>query len=104
MTEAVRHGDAMAQNPDLATLYGVRYPGSQGTAELETRTTNLYYYRAFIGPHEIAVETGDCVYYLADDARSAVLRRGPTRVASRHLATVIRGYLPEDKSTTLQQV
>jgi mannose-6-phosphate isomerase-like protein (cupin superfamily) len=102
MTEAVRHGDTMAL-PDLATVYGVRYFGSESTAEVEARSTNLYYYRSFIGPHEVAVETGDCVYYLADDARSAMLRRGPTRIASRHLATVIRGYMPEDKSTTFHQ-
>jgi mannose-6-phosphate isomerase-like protein (cupin superfamily) len=103
MTEAVRNGDALAQNPDLAAVYGVRYFGSQSRAQIEASSTNLYYYQSFIGPHEVAVETGDCVYYLADDARTAVQRRGPTHVVSRHLATVIRGYMPEDKSTTLQQ-
>jgi len=103
MTVAARDGDTVPINRDLAEVYGVRCfaPGSH--AVVEARSTNLYHYRAFIGIHEVTVDAGDCVYYLGDDARSASLRRGPARVASRHLATVIRGYMPEDKSTTIHQ-
>jgi len=103
MTAAARDGDTIAINRDLAELYGVRFFGPATHAIAEARPTNLYHYRAFIGVHDVAVEAGDCVYYVGDDGRSAALRRGPTRVASRHLATVIRGYMPEDKWTTIQQ-
>jgi mannose-6-phosphate isomerase-like protein (cupin superfamily) len=110
MTAAARDGDSIAFNldladdpADLAKVFGVRFFGPGSNTVVEARPTNLYHYRAFIGVHEVAVEAGDCVYYLGDDARSASLRRGPTRVASRHLATVVRGYMPEDKSTTIQQ-
>ena len=103
MTKAAREGDTILRSRDLADDYGVRFfaPGSH--AVVEASPNNLYHYRAFVGVHEVTVETGDCIYYLGDDARSAVLRRGPARVASRHLATVIRGYMPEDKTTTIQQ-
>jgi hypothetical protein len=107
MTAAARDRDAIALNRDLdrdlAEVYGVRFfPAGSNTA-VEARPTNLYYYRAYIGTHDVAVELGDCVYYVGDDGRSAVLRRGPARVASRYLATVVRGYMPEDKSTTIHQ-
>lgn len=108
---AARDGDTIAlkrdpfNDPDreLADLFGARFfpPGSQTV--VEARLTNLYYYRAFIGPHDVTVEAGDCAYIVGDDARSASLRRGPVRVPSRHLAAVIRGYMPEDKTTTIQQ-
>jgi uncharacterized RmlC-like cupin family protein len=103
MTAVVRQADASASNPDLATVYGVRYVDPGSRAVIEASSTNLYYYRSFVGSHDISIEIGDCVYYIADDDRSVLLRRGPARVTSRHLATVIRGYMPEDKSTTFQQ-
>jgi hypothetical protein len=103
MTVAARECDTVAIKRDLADVFGVRFFAAGSSAVAEARPTNLYHYRAFIGVHDVAVEAGDCVYYLGDDARSAWLRRGPVRVASRHLATVIRGYMPEDKSTTIHQ-
>lgn len=103
MTMAARDGDTIALNRDLAEVFGLRLfaPGSHGV--VEARPTNLYHYRAFIGAHDVAVELGDCVYTLGDDGRSASLRRGPARITSRHLATVLRGYMPEDRSTTIHQ-
>ena len=88
---------------DLADVFGVRYFEPQSRAVVEARTTNLYHYKAFIGVHDVVAEAGDCVYYLAADGRSAWLRRGPIRVDSRHLATVIRGYMPDDKWTAFEQ-
>jgi mannose-6-phosphate isomerase-like protein (cupin superfamily) len=103
MTAPARDGDTIALKRDLAELYGARFfaPGSNAIAE--ARPTNLYHYRAFVGTHDVAVEAGDCVYYVGDEARSASLRRGPARITSRHLATVVRGYMPEDKTTTIHQ-
>ncbi len=93
----------LTANHDLAEAWGVRFFGAQSETVAEARSTNLYHYRAFIGVHQVTVETGDCVFYLGDDTRSASLRRGPARIVSRHLATVVRGYMPEDKSTTIHQ-
>src|SRR5689334_24569304 len=103
MTVAARECDTVAIKRDLAEVFGVRFFAAGASAVVEARPTNLYHYRAFIGAHEVTFEAGDCVYYLGDDAHSAWLRRGPTSVASRHLATVIRGYMPEDRSTTIHQ-
>jgi mannose-6-phosphate isomerase-like protein (cupin superfamily) len=103
MTAPARDGDTIALKRDLAELYGARFFVAGSNAIAEARSTNLYHYRAYVGAHDVAVEAGDCVYYIGDDARSASLRRGPARIASRYLATVIRGYMPEDKTTTIHQ-
>lgn len=103
MTAPARDGDTIVLKRDLAELYGARFFASGSNAIAEARPTNLYHYRAFVGAHDIAIEAGDCVYYIGDDARSASLRRGPARITSRHLATVVRGYMPEDKTTTIHQ-
>ncbi|MBC7978491.1 MAG: hypothetical protein H7138_26190 [Myxococcales bacterium] len=103
MTAVARNADSLSLEAELAQVFGVRYFGSGSHAVVDARPTNLYHYRAYIGAHDVVVEAGDCVYYLGDDGRSAALRRGPSRVASRHLATVVRGYMPEDKSTTIHQ-
>jgi hypothetical protein len=95
--------DDLAAQSDLAELFGVRYFAAGTSAIVEARPTNLYHYKAFVGVHDVAVDAGDCVFYLGSDGRSASLRRGPTRVDSRHLAVVLRGYMPEDKWTAIQQ-
>jgi len=86
-----------------ADPYGVKYFGRGAVAIVEARAENLYFFTAYVGVHEVAVERGDCVYWLADDLETALLTRGPTRITSRHLATVIRGYTPEDRTTTIRQ-
>ena len=103
MTAAQRESETIALKRDLADVFGARYFAPGASAVIEARPTNLYHYTAFIGIHDVAVEAGDCVYYVGDDTRSAWLVRGPAQVSSRHLATVIRGYMPESKSTTIHQ-
>ncbi len=107
MTATARDGDTVAitREPgrDLADVFGAKFYAPGTSAVVEARSTNLYYYRAFIGAHDVTVERGDCVYTLGDDAHSAALHRGPAQVASRHLATVVRGYMPEHKTTTIVQ-
>jgi hypothetical protein len=88
---------------DLAELFGVRYVAPGASEILDARPTNLYFHRTYVGVHAIALEHGDCCYWIGDDARSACLRRGPAMIHSRHMATVIRGYMPEDKTTTIHQ-
>lgn len=99
----VSKNDTVALKRDLAELYGVRYFAAGATEIADARSTNSYFYRAFVGAHDIAVEAGDCVYWIGDEAGSAALRRGPAQVHSRYLATVIRGYMPEDKTTSIRQ-
>ena len=82
---------------------GVRYFPRGSTEIVEALPTNLYHYVSYLGAREIVVERGDCVYWIGDDGTSAHLRHGPTKLMSQHLATVVRGYMPEDKSTTMTQ-
>ena len=84
---------------DLKALYGVEYYPSGTTAVVEAREDDLYYYKAFVGPHQVQVERGDCVYYLSADKRTAHLQRGPATAESPHIAVIVRGYMPENKSS-----
>lgn len=83
--------------------FGVRYFSRGERAVVEARPENLYFFTSYIGQHEVAVDRGDCVYWFSDDLETARCQRGPTTVASRHLATVLRGYTPETRSTTMHQ-
>ena len=89
--------------PRVTDPYGVKYFGRGAVAIVEARPENLYFFTAYVGAHEVAVERGDCAYWIGDDLETAFLKRGPARLTSRHLATVIRGYTPEDRSTTIRQ-
>lgn len=84
---------------DLAELFGVQYfePGS--TTTLEAKANDLYYFRLFVGEHAIDIPFGDCLYYVSDDKATAHVTRGPARIKSKHCATLIRGYMPENKSS-----
>lgn len=92
-TDARRH---------LMDTFGVRYFEPGANAIVEAGEDNLYYYQAYLGAHQIAVERGDAIFYLGDDGTSAHVNRGPVTVDSKHIATVIRGYMPETKSTTMK--
>jgi mannose-6-phosphate isomerase-like protein (cupin superfamily) len=86
-----------------ADPFGVRYLGRGANAVIEARPENLYFFTSYVGMHEVSVERGDSAYFFGDDLETAFLKRGPTTIESRHLATVVRGYTPEDRSTTMQQ-
>jgi len=85
----------------LKKIFGVQYFDPNSRLVVEAKEDDLYYYQVFIGKHQIAVEKGDCVYFLSDDKKTAYLNRGAVTVESSHIATVIRGYMPEDKSSTI---
>jgi len=86
-----------------ADPYGVRYY-PRGTVDIvDARANNLYCYTAYLGAHEVVLERGDCAYWLSDDLETASLRRGPAKITSRHILTVIRGYMPEHRTTSMQQ-
>lgn len=82
----------------LKQLFGVDY-FDEGTRTIqEARDNDLYYYKVFVGAHSIDIEKGDSCYSLSDDKTTALLCRGPRRIQSRHVATLIRGFMPENKS------
>jgi len=94
-------GDVHHDQQALMDLYGVQYFNPGQEAVITARENDLYFYKTYIGAHSISVEFGDCVYFLSDDKTTAYLHRGPAQVESQHIATVIRGYMPETKSSTI---
>ncbi len=101
MSTVLEHARPAASPMDLQTLYGVQYFRPQERAIVEAKENDLYYYKLFVGKHEITVENGDCVYYLSSNKKVAHLNRGPAVVSSEHFATIIRGYMPESKTSTI---
>lgn len=87
---------------ELAKSFGVEFLDPEAQCILQAREQDLYFYTVYAGSHTLTVERGDCVFYLSDDKQEAFLRRGPVDVSSRWLATVIRGYMPENKSSGLR--
>jgi len=87
---------------DLAATYGVRFIAPDERVIVSAREQDLYFYTVYAGRHELTVERGDCVFYLSEDKQEAFLRRGPFKLTSPWLATVIRGYMPENKSSGLR--
>lgn len=87
----------------LRQTFGVRYwmPGER--AIHFANADNLYWYTCYIGDHPIEVERGDAIWFISDDKTIAHQLRGPVTVQSEHFAVVIRGYMPENKTTSLVQ-
>lgn len=92
----------ISSDAKLKELYGVHYWETNQQAVYEAPENDLYYFTTYIGQHDINVERGDCIYYLSDDLKMAHLERGSAQVSSQHIATVIRGYMPENKASGIQ--
>jgi hypothetical protein len=93
--------ESQANREQLMAIYGVQYFNPGSNVVVEATKNDLYYYKTHIGNHQIEVEFGDCVFYLSDDNLTAILNRGPVKIKSKHIATIIRGYMPENKTSTL---
>ena len=85
----------------VAEIYDTFYFEPGDSAIVEATEDDLYFYRTFVGRHTIDVERGDCVYYLSDDEKTCYLKRGPVSIESSKFATIIRGYMPENKSSSI---
>lgn len=97
MAECI-HNDNNKQTLDA---FRVEY-FSSGECDVTTSPVgDLYFYKAYIGDHDINIELGDCAFYVNDEMTEAFIRKGPARIHSTRLATIIRGYMPEDKSSTI---
>ncbi|NVJ60355.1 MAG: hypothetical protein HWE27_08195 [Gammaproteobacteria bacterium] len=86
----------------LKELFGVQYLDPGQRAIVSANENDLYFYTVYAGKHQVKVELGDCCYFLSDDKKTALLQRGPCEVTSSHLATVIRGYMPENKTSEIR--
>lgn len=82
----------------LKSLFGVQYFEPGENTVIEAKEDDLYFFTSYVGKHSISLEKGDCVYFLSKDKKTAYLNRGPKKIESYHIATVIRGYMPENKS------
>jgi len=102
MTRAAAAAVKESSNGDfLKKLYGVDYFHISDTPTIiEASVDDLYYYEVYIGLNTIDVQKGDCLYYISNDKEAAHLTRGPITVRSEHIATLIRGYMPETKMST----
>lgn len=92
-------------NPEeraLAQNYGAVFITPDDKRVIEAREQDLYFYTLYTGRHRISVARGDCVFYLSGDRQEAFVRRGPVDIDSAWVATVIRGYMPENKSSGLR--
>lgn len=89
------------QQTHLAEIYGFQIIPPDRSQIVTARAQDLYFYTLYAGQHQLEIERGDCVFYLAEDKQSAHLRRGPILMDSNHFAVVIRGYMPENKSCGL---
>lgn len=99
MYRSTRLTDAEQQ---LAATFGVQFIDPETQVIYQAREADLYFYTVYAGKHTLQVERGDCVFYLAEDKQQAHVCRGPVEIHSHWLATVIRGYMPENKSSGLK--
>ncbi len=83
------------------TNFGVTYFESGVVNKAVAAETDLYYYETFAGRHEIQISRGDCLYWISSDMTTAHLTRGPARIQSLLFATLVRGFAPENKSSTI---
>ncbi|CAN5674107.1 hypothetical protein BH10BDE1_BH10BDE1_16700 [soil metagenome] len=81
--------------------FGVRYFKAGTAARAASGAFDPYSYETFAGKHAVSIAAGDCAFYLSDDCKSAHLTRGPATIRSAHFATLVRGFAPENKSSSL---
>ncbi len=93
--------DRVGEASRIQELYGVSYFSSDTPAIFEAPENHSYYFKTFIGNQSIDIERGDAVYFLTADLKTAVIKRGPCKVESQHCATVVRGFMPAERSCSL---
>ncbi len=90
----------MSDQSRLASL-GMSYfkPGSSN--HVISDPSDPYYFETFVGSHKVQVQQGDSVFWLSSDLKTAHLSRGPVSIQSPHFATMVRGFAPESKTSTV---
>jgi len=94
--------EQISETKRIQELYGVNYFNSEEQIIFEASDDQSYFFKSYIGSHEILVDRGDCVYFIDEAKKTAYLKRGPCQVKSEHCATVIRGFMPADRSCSLE--
>ncbi|MBE7645880.1 hypothetical protein F7644_07725 [Tenacibaculum finnmarkense genomovar ulcerans] len=84
--------------------FGAYYYETKSPTVFKSDSNQLYFFQSFIGNHTIDVELGDCIYYFDDDLKFAKVKKGPCKIKSIHLATIIRGYMPPEASISMEGV
>lgn len=80
---------------------GVNYFKSGTIARAGSGAFDPYFFETFAGRHSVSIAAGDCAFWVSDDRKTALVQRGPAMIESSHFATLIRGFAPENKSSTL---
>ncbi len=64
--------------------------------------TEPYYFETYVGYQKnIEISRGDSLFWISSDLRTAYLTRGPQHIESHFFATLVRGFAPENKSSTI---
>ncbi len=74
-------------------------PGTVG--HVKSRPEDPYFFETFVGHHKIPVPAGDSLYWIGADKSVAFLNRGPAQIESPIFATLVRGFSPENKSSSV---
>jgi len=95
--------EEVREKQTVCEAYGVNYYSSLLPAKYVASNDQAYYFEVIIGDHNknIEVKFGDCIYFLSDDLKQCILKRGPCSVKSLHCATIIRGFMPSDISASI---
>lgn len=91
----------MLTEKTITEAYGACYFDNSTPQVVTARDGDLYFYTSYIGNHNITVEKGDSVFFLSDDQQTALVAKGPIKIQSHHIATVIRGYMCDNKSSDI---
>jgi uncharacterized RmlC-like cupin family protein len=91
----------MQTKKTIKDTFGAQYFDKTTRQIITARSTDLYYYTTYIGDHNITVSEGDCAVFLSGDKKSAHVAKGPRNIISSHFATIIRGYMCDNKSSDI---
>ncbi|WP_062057936.1 hypothetical protein [Aquimarina longa] len=84
--------------------FGAHYFHTDISDVYESDLDQLYFFKTYIGNHKINVEKGDSIFFFDDQLKNAKVLKGPCLIESNHLATVIRGYMHPEASSSLRGV
>ncbi len=82
-------------------LFGAHYFLPNSIHHFVSSEADPYSYEVYVGKQSISVNRGDCVYMISSDKKSAALIRGAANVSSEHFAVLIRGFAPENKTSSV---
>ena len=86
-------------NHRILNMYGAEYYPFGRQAHTGSKSDSLYTFFTYIGKKQLRVESGDSVFYFAENEARVV--SGPADVSSQFCATVVRGYRSPNKTSSL---